>query len=86
MASKSGGVVPVFKGIVDANQAMAILQTMNHWSATKNNRTGGVPTVSISITHAGYRVTAQRQYFVDAVNAAMSEMAMRDAPKLRITR
>lgn len=86
MASKSGGVVRDFKGVVDANQAVALLDTVHHWMVTRINRSDGVPGMSITITHAGFRVTAQRRTFVDAVNAAFSKLAVKDAPKMRIAR
>lgn len=86
MASKSGGVVPSFGGVVDANQAVALLDTVHHWRATRVNRRDGVPGMSVTITHAGFRVNAQRRTFVDAVNAAMERLAAKDRPKMRLAR
>lgn len=77
MASPSGGTMPPQQPIVDANQAVALLATMHHWSATKLNREQGKPRYSVSITHAGCRVTANRDSFISASIAAIKKLHIR---------
>lgn len=74
MAKPSKGSMPQWKGVVDANQAVAILDTVHHWRSTRVNKTNGCPGYLVTITHGGARVTATRRTFVDAVNAAMAKL------------
>lgn len=76
MASKSGGSVDDvrFRGVMDANQAMALLDTVHHWHATRVNREAVGHGVQVQITHGGKRVRVQRRSFVEAVNAAFTKL------------
>jgi hypothetical protein len=73
MARKSGGEIPAVGQIADANQAIALLEGMHHWNCTRLN-CGLRRAYSLTVTHAGRRVTAQRRLFVDAVIAALSKL------------
>lgn len=73
MASKSGGTMPAWRGAVDANQAMALFDTVHHFRITRINREGR-PGIEVKITHAGKGVSAQRRMFIDAFNAAMEKL------------
>lgn len=80
MASKSGGEIPPRQQIADANQAIALLDSMHHWSSTRvthGNRRG----YQICITHAGRRVRVNRVSFVDAVITALAQL--RGKPVMR---
>ena len=83
MAKPSGGSMPNWTGVIDANQALALLDTVHHWQATRVNR-GTATGYSVTITHAGRRVSAQRRAFVDAVNAAMEKLKGKTSPRLRL--
>ena len=70
--------------IADSNQAIGLLESMHHWSSTKVNRSGRSG-YSITITHAGKRVTAQRVRFVDAAIAAIGKLRAKEKPaKLKL--
>lgn len=86
MALKSGGTIPPFRGVVDANQAHAILDTIHHWRLTRINRADGCPGYDLKITHAGKRVSAVRRTFVECVNVAMGKLRDGDAPKLKLAK
>lgn len=77
MATKSGGTIPAPQRIVDANQAVAILDTFHHWRVTRVNGDGRRG-YDLTITHAGKRVTAVRRTFIDAAIAAIAKLS---APK-----
>ena len=85
MAKPSKGVPLVGRGI-DANQIVALLDTVHHWSCTRINREDGVPGMEVTITHAGRRVTCQRRTFVDAANAALNELQYGKPGVLKLTR
>jgi len=75
MASKSGGTMPVKTYCEDAGVAISVLGELHHWACTRNNDKEGVRGYSVTITHAGKRVTASRRAWIDAVNAALSKLA-----------
>jgi hypothetical protein len=74
MAVKSGGSIPGPQTIIDANQAVAILDSFHHWGVTRVNGEGRRG-YSLTITHAGKRVTASRRTFVDAAIAAVAKLS-----------
>lgn len=80
MALKSGGTVPPARPALDANQVVSLLAEMHHWSCRKVNSNGD-HRYTVSITHAGCRVSANRQSFVAAAKAAMAKLRERDAAK-----
>lgn len=86
MASKSGGAMPNWTRVTDANEAHAMLDTMHFWCVRRVNRSGGAPSTEVSITHAGRRVNAQRRTFVEATNAAMEKLHGKMWPELRLAR
>jgi hypothetical protein len=88
MALKSGGTIPPKQDIADANQAIALLGTMHHWRASKQNRVNGeLVGYEVTITHAGKRVTVRRKMFVDAVIAAFEKLRGKGVgPKLKLVR
>lgn len=88
MASKSKGTMPKWSGVIDANQAVALLDTVHHWHATRINRSDGCPGIQVTITHGGRRAVAQRRMFVDAVNVAFEKLKTKldPEPKLRLRR
>lgn len=53
MARKSGGEIPVKQAIADANQAVAMLDTVHHWSAKRVNRQDVTGTTGERGTEAG---------------------------------
>lgn len=86
MARKSGGVIPPQQQIADANQAVALLGTMHHWTCSKQNSSQWVG-YALTITHAGKRVTAYRRSFVDAAIAAFAKLRGGDeAPHMRLAK
>lgn len=78
MASKSGGTIPPYRQIACANDAIGILDALHHWSSTVKNAASAASmprrAYRITITHAGRRVSAQRQSFVDAAIAALHKL------------
>jgi hypothetical protein len=86
MASKSGGTMPEWTRVTDANEAVALLDTMHFWCVRRVNRTGGTPVMEVSITHAGSRVNAQRRTFVEATNAAMEKLHEKMWPAMRLVK
>lgn len=86
MALKSGGTLPGPAPLMDANQAVALLATMHHWSATKVNRSAGEQRTGyiVTVTHGGRRVSAFRATFLEAVTAAMVNLRKHNKPRLRL--
>lgn len=84
MALKSGGNVNDAAGlVVDANQAIALLVRLHHWSCTKEN-SNGRSSYSVTITHGGKRVRASAAEFVAAVNAARGKLLEASKPFMRM--
>lgn len=83
MASKSGGKIPQKSQVADCNQAIAILDQMHHWSCTVKNH-GDIRGHSVTITHAGKRVTAHRRTFIDAAIAGLAKLRGKEKVFMRI--
>lgn len=83
MARKSTGTIPPPSPIADANQAVALLDGMHHWTCSREN-SGDNRGYSVTITHAGKRVTAYRRTFIDATIAAFAKLRGQEQKFMRL--
>lgn len=94
MARRSGGTVATIpEPALSLDGAIRILDGYHHWASTRVNRENGERPRSrryeITITHAGFRVRAERDSFLEAVNAAIFALGVRaskEKPKLRLAK
>lgn len=91
MAHRSNPYAPMppTGAIVDANQAMAMLEYVHHWAIRKLNPSGKRthPGVLVDITSHGKRFSARGRSLPQAVAVAMAKLrALKAPPPLEIYR
>lgn len=80
--SKDG---PIPEGaVVDAIQAVIVLDQLHHWHATRINSESGRRGHCVKLRHGGRVVEASRSSFVGAVNAALDKLRDKSGPTLRL--